>query len=152
MIEHVHPLEDFEAMRAANPVVDDDFYFAGNFPFGFNGLTTNRTVLNAETNKGWERALTDGDRTNRVHFFLNAAQVNAQSRLRLSFELVQGGIWLPLLGQSGEGFGVHDIVVRFRNSAGATTLVYSNRVDRDTRIAVDFPASSVTASAGPNTP
>ncbi len=133
------------------PVVDDDFYFPGTFPIGFNGLTTNRTVLTAETNRGWERALTDGDRTNRVHFFLNSAQAGSQSRFRASFELVQGGIWLPLLGQSGEGFGVHDIIVRFRNSAGATTLIYSNRIDRDTRIVVDFPASSVAASAGPNT-
>jgi uncharacterized protein (DUF1800 family) len=135
----------------ASPVVDDDFYFAGIFPSGFNGLTTNHTVLNAETNKGWERALTDGDRTNRVHFFLSNPQAGAQSRLRVSFELVHGGIWLPLHGQSGEGFGVHDITVRFRNSAGATTLIYSNRVDRDTRIVVDFPANSVAASAGPNT-
>jgi uncharacterized protein (DUF1800 family) len=136
---------------AANPVVDDDFYFPGTFPIGFNNLTTNRTVLNAETNRGWERALTDGDRTNRVHFFLTNSQAGAQSRLRLSFELIQGGIWLPLLGQSGEGFGIHDIAVRFRNSAGTTTLIYSNRLDRDTRIVVDFPASTVTASAGPNT-
>jgi len=135
----------------ANPGVDDDFYFGGTYPSGFNGLTTNRPVLVAELDKGWERALTDGDRTNRVHFFLNSAQAGVQSRLRLSFELVQGGIWLPLLGQSGEGFGVHDIAVRFRNNAGATTMIYSNRIDRDTRIVVDFPASNVAASAGPNT-
>lgn len=135
----------------ASPIVDDDFYFPGDFPTGFNGLTTNRTVLTAETNRGWERALTDGDRTNRVHFFLSSTQAGAPSRLRVSFELVQGGIWLPLLGQSGEGFGVHDIVVRFRNSAGATTLIYSNRFDRDTRIVVDFPANSVAASPGANT-
>lgn len=135
---------------ASNPVVDDDFYFAGTFPIGFNGLTTNRAVAVAELDKGWERALTDGDRTNRVHFFLTSVQANSQSRLRLSFELVYGGIWLPLLGQSGEGFGVHDVAVRFRNSAGTTTLIYSNRLDRDTRIVVDFPASSVAASAGPN--
>lgn len=135
----------------ANPVVDDDFYFVGTYLSGFNGLTTNRPVLVTELDKGWERALTDGDRTNRVHFFLNTAQAGAQSRLRLSFELIYGGIWLPLLGQSGEGFGVHDIAVRFRNSAGATTLVYSNRIDRDTRIVLDFPASSVAASAGANT-
>jgi uncharacterized protein (DUF1800 family) len=136
---------------AANSVVDDDFYFPGTFPIGFNSLTTNRTVLTAETNRGWERALTDGDRTNRVHFVLTGAQAGAQARLRVSFELVQGGIWLPLLGQSGEGFGLHDITVRFRNSAGATTLIYSNRIDRDTRIVVDFPASSVAAATDPNT-
>jgi hypothetical protein len=62
---------------AANPVVDDDFYFPGTFPIGFNSLTTNRTVLTAETNRGWERALTDGDRTNRVHFALTGAQAGA---------------------------------------------------------------------------
>jgi uncharacterized protein (DUF1800 family) len=136
---------------ASNPVVDDDFYFAGTFPVGFNGLATNRPVPVAELTKGWERALTDGDRTNRVHFFLSPTQAGAQSRLRLSFELVWGGIWLSLSNTSGEGFGRHDIAVRFRNSAGATTLVYSNRIDRDTRIVVDFPASSVAATAGPNT-
>lgn len=136
---------------ASNPVVDDDFYFAGTFPVGFNGLATNRPVPVAELTKGWERALTDGDRTNRVHFSLSPAQAGAQSRLRLSFELVWGGIWLSLSNTSGEGFGLHDIAVRFRNSAGATTLVYSNRIDRDTRIVVDFPASSVAATAGPNT-
>jgi uncharacterized protein (DUF1800 family) len=135
----------------ASPVVDDDFYFPGTFPIGFNNLTTNRNVFFAELDKGWERALSDGDRTNRVHFFLTSAHAGAQSRLRLSFELVWGGIWLPLLGQSGEGFGKHDIVVRFRNSAGQTTLISSNRVDRDTRIVVDFPATSVAASTGPNT-
>jgi len=135
----------------SNPTADDDFYFTGIFPIGFNGLTTNLPVPFAEPNSAWERALTDGDRTNRVHSFLSSAQAGAQSRLRLSFELVYGGIWLPLLGQSGEGFGSHDIAVRFRNSAGTTTLIYSNRLDRDTRIVVDFPASSVAASAGPNT-
>lgn len=148
---YLNDLRPGTVYTAGSPVVDDDFYFAGTYPIGFNGLTTNRAVLNAETNKGWERALTDGDRTNRVHFFLNSAQASSQSRLRASFELVQGGIWLPLLGQSGEGFGMHDITVRFRNSAGTTTLIYSNRLDRDTRIVVDFPASSVAASAGPNT-
>lgn len=139
-----------------NPERDDDFYFAGTYPVGFNGLTTNLPVAFAEpdlggTNSAWERALTDGDRTNRVHFFLTAAQVGAQSRLRLSFELVGGGVWLSLSNASGEGFGPHDITVRFKNAAGQGTLIYSNRVDRDTRIVLDFSAASVQASAGPNT-
>jgi hypothetical protein len=148
---YVNDLRPGTIYTTNNPVVDDDFYFPGAFLAGFNSLTTNRTVLTAETNRGWERALTDGDRTNRVHFFLSSAQAGATARLRLSFEMVWGGVWLSLLGQSGEGFGVHDIAVRFRNSAGATTLIYSNRLDRDTRIVVDFPASSVAASAGANT-
>jgi uncharacterized protein (DUF1800 family) len=135
-----------------NPIVDDDFYFAGNYPSGFNRLTTNRNVAVSEPNIAWERALTDGDRTNRVHFILTSTQAGAQSRLRLSFELVWGGIWYGApINASGEGSGTHDITVRFRNTAGATTLLYSNRVDRDTRIILDFPASSVAASAGANT-
>ena len=134
-----------------NPVVDDDFYFAGTYLNGFNGLTTNRTVAISEPNLGWERALTDGDRTNRVHFNLSSAQAGAQSRLRLSFELIWGGVWLSLSNMSGEGTGLHDITARFKNSAGTTTLLYSNRVDRDTRIILDFPAASVAASAGANT-
>ncbi|HEX5221646.1 MAG TPA: DUF1800 family protein [Verrucomicrobiae bacterium] len=136
---------------ANNPLADDDFYFAGNYPIGFNGLTTNLPVPFNEPDLAWERALTDGDRTNRVHFFLNATQTNAASRLRLSFELVWGGVWLSLSNASGEDFGQHDITVRFKNAAGQGTLLYSNRLDRDTRVVVDFPATSVLASGGPNT-
>ena len=44
-------------------------------------------------------ALTNGDKTNRIHFFLNSSQTNAQSRLRLSFELLGGGFWFNLLNQ-----------------------------------------------------
>ena len=135
-----------------NPAADDDFYFSGTYPIGFNGLTTNLPVALTEPNSAWERALTDGDRTNRVHFFLTSAQAGGQSRLRLSVELVWGGVWLGApINQSGEGFGSHDITVRFRNSAGQVTLLYSNRLDRNTRITLDFPATSVSASAGPNT-
>src|SRR5688572_163412 len=99
-----------------NPGPDDDFYFIGTYPAGFNNLSTNLPVPNPEPNTAFERALTDGDRTNRVHFFLNSSQAGAPSRLRLSFELVWGGVWLGApINQSGEGFGPHDITVRFRN-------------------------------------
>jgi len=134
-----------------NPDRDDDFYCAGTFPIGFNGLTTNLPVAFQEADSAWERALTDGDKTNRVHFFMTSAQAGTLSRLRLSFELVWGGVWLSLSNTSGEGFGPHDIVVRFKNSAGQGTLLYSNRLDRDTRIILDFNATNVLASAGPNT-
>ena len=62
-----------------NPDRDDDFYCAGTYPIGFNGLTTNLPVPFQEPDLAWERALTDGDRTNRVHFFLSAAQAGAQA-------------------------------------------------------------------------
>ena len=132
--------------------VDDDFYCAGTFLAGFNNLSTNRLVAVQEPDKGWERALTDGDRTNRVHFFLNTSQTNAQSRLRLSFDLVWGGVWLGApINQSGEGFGKHDIQVRFKNSGASSVLLLSKTIDRDTRFTIDFPATNVLASAGPNT-
>src|SRR5258706_12933840 len=105
-----------------------------------------------EPDIAWERALTDGDKPNRVHFFLSSAQAGPLSRLRLTFELVWGGVWYGApTNQSGEGFGVHDVVVRFKNSAGTASMLYTNRLDRDTRIVVDFPASAVAASARPNT-
>ncbi|MEI9865214.1 MAG: hypothetical protein WDN00_11830 [Limisphaerales bacterium] len=103
-----------------NPTADDDFYCAGTYPIGFNGLTTNLPVAFNEPDSAWECALTDGDRTNRVHFFLTPAQTNALTRLRLSCELVWGGVWLALSNQSGEDFGAHDVVVRFKNSAGVS--------------------------------
>src|SRR6185436_19158023 len=84
--------------------------------------------------------------------FLSGTQAGPISRLRLSFELVWGGVWYGApTNASVEGFGFHDVVVRFKNSVGLGTLVYSNRLDRDTRIILDFPATNVSASAGPNT-
>jgi uncharacterized protein (DUF1800 family) len=137
---------------ANNPTSDDDFYCAGTYPIGFNGLTTNLPVAFNEPDIAWERALTDGDKTNRVHFFLSSQQAGSLSRLRLSFELVWGGVWYGApTNQTGEGFGDHDVVVRFKNAAGTGTLLYTNRVSRDMRIILDFNASSVAASAGPNT-
>lgn len=135
----------------ANPAPDDDFYFAGTYPVGFNALPAALSVALSEPQNAWPRELHTASRTNRVHFFLSAAEAGPTSRLRLSVELVWGGIWYNQLSTSGEGFGVHDIVVRFRNASGQSTLVWSNRIDRGTLIVVDFPAASVAASAGPNT-
>src|SRR5687767_318841 len=58
----------------SNPTADDDFYVAGTYPSGFNGLITNLPVAFNEPDTAWERSLTDGDRTNRIHFFLTALQ------------------------------------------------------------------------------
>jgi uncharacterized protein (DUF1800 family) len=134
-----------------NPAADDDFYCAGTFPAGFNGLASPLVVPSQEPDVAWERELTDVDLTNRIHFFLTGAQTNKLSRLRLSFELVWGGSWNSALNDWGEGFGPHDILVLFKNSAGTNTVLFSNRVDRATRVIVDFAATNVFASAGPNT-
>ena len=124
---------------ASNPTADDDFYCAGFYPIGFNGLTTNLPVAFNEPDSAWERALTDGDKTNRVHFFLTAAQTNALCRLRLSLELVWGGSWIGApVNDSGENFGKHNIEVRFKG-AGAAALLFQKTLDRDTRVILDFP-------------
>src|SRR6266498_3134044 len=38
---------------ANNPTADDDFYCAGTFPIGFNGLTTNLPVAFNEPDIAW---------------------------------------------------------------------------------------------------
>jgi uncharacterized protein (DUF1800 family) len=134
-----------------NPAKDDDHYLAGTFPIGFNGLTTNLVMAVAEDDKGFERAITTTDPTNRVHFILTPTQAGAESRLRLSFELINGGFYYSSpISQNGEGFGRHDVEVRFR-SATATNLLWGGTVERDTRVTLDFAATNVAASAGPNT-
>jgi len=133
-----------------NPSRDDDYYFAGTYPIGFNNLTTNLPVALNEATNGFERALTEGDRTNRIHFFLNTSQANSLCRMRLSFELIWGGIWLTLSNQSGLGFGDHNIEVRFKG-AGQPVLLLQRTINRDTRFIIDFPAASVLANSGPNT-
>jgi len=135
---------------AANPIADDDFYLARNYPAGFNNLTTNLPVAFSEPDSACERAFTSGDKANRVHFFLNTSQTNAQSRSRLTFELIWGGYWYNLLAQSSEGFAQHDMQVRFKG-AGASVLLLAKTFNRDTRFSIDFPATNVLASAGPNT-
>ncbi len=77
---------------ANNPMSDDDFYEAGIYPAGFNGLTNDLVVPNAEPDSAFKAQLTNSDLTNRIHFFLDSAQSGPLSRLRLSFELDLAGI------------------------------------------------------------
>ncbi|MEN9678813.1 MAG: hypothetical protein RIS76_4709, partial [Verrucomicrobiota bacterium] len=133
----------------SNPSADDDFYFAGNFPVGFNGLTAVLPVPNPEPPSAWERAHTLSDRTNRIHFFLTAAQVSATAKLRLSLEFPVGGH--SVNGVSQVGIGEHDIVVRLRNASGASTLLYTGRISSPTVITANFLATNSVAVAGANT-
>lgn len=132
-----------------NPGPDDDFYFAGLYPNGFNGLKAPLSVPSPEPSSAWERALTRGDPTNRIHFFLTSPQVAAATQLRLIFELPSAAAMVP--GATKYPYGDHDVVVRLRNGAGATTLLYSNRISSPSRISLDFIASNSVAKAGPNT-
>ncbi len=137
--------------EASNPARDDDFYQAGTYPAGFNGIAgAPWSVPYPEPSNAFERVVASNDPANRVHFILPAAAAGTQARLRLTFEIVNGGTWSQSSG-SGEGFGSHDLRVRWINSNGATTILQRNGLDRDTRFTLDIPAASVQALAGPNT-
>ncbi|MEO8615259.1 MAG: DUF1800 family protein [Luteolibacter sp.] len=137
-------------LGANNPERDDHFYQAGTYPVGFNGLTAPLIVPNPEPPAAFERALTNWDPSNYIHFVLSPAQASSQSRLRLTFELLDGGIW-PQPDSNGDNFGTHDITVRFRTATTNTLVLQRAGVDRDTRFTIDIPASSVQAVAGANT-
>ena len=135
---------------ANNPDRDDHFYQAGTYPIGFNGLSSQLVVPNPEPTSAFERAMSNTDTKKLVHFIMNASQAGAQSRLRLTFELIWGGSWSALTG-NGENFGTHDITVRFKTATSNTLIFERNGLDRDTRFTIDIPAASVQAVAGANT-
>jgi len=132
----------------SNPKADDDYYFGGVYPAGFNQLGSLLRVPNDEPFNAWERALTQSDRTNRLHFLLGSAQVAGGTQFRLRTDIAGGG-WM--MGSSVQpGFGEHDHVVRFRNGAGVATILASHRLTRITNLVVDFTAAQVTATLGAN--
>lgn len=137
---------DPEFNAGTNPGADDDFYFAGYYPAGFNGLAQPRSVPFDEPPVAWERANTSGDRTNRVHFILNPGQ--ATSKFRLSMEFTTGKTLIDEVVQPG--FGQHDMVIRFRNGAGLVTSLYSQRLAQAGVVQVEFTAAAVRATEGAN--
>ena len=118
-------------------VLDDDYYFAGTYPAPIGVLAANEPIAN------FERSITAGDPRNRIHFPLTAAQASANNRLRVTFSLFGGGVWVngPL-----PGFGSHDIAVRFNG----VLIDTKPGVTWDKMITVTVPASSVNAVAGAN--
>lgn len=131
-----------------NPGPDDDFYFAGNYPPGFNTLGELLEVPNDEPTWAWERSLTAGDPVNRIHFTLAPAQVISGSGLRLSFEFGTGGSMEG--GVFRSGFSIHDVAVRFRNGLGVRTPLYVRRLARPTAVILEFTTDQVAALEGPN--
>ncbi|MBN8247601.1 MAG: putative Ig domain-containing protein, partial [Verrucomicrobia bacterium] len=137
-----------EAPPGALGVMDDDFYTQGTYPSGFNGLTSQRVLSADEASTQWERSLTPGDRTNRVHFVLSSAQVSTDSRGRLTIGLFNGNITSNSVNL---GFGEHIIVANFRNAAGVVRQISSNVVTAEAKLVATFSMSYVQAAAGPNT-
>ncbi|MCW5557132.1 MAG: PQQ-dependent sugar dehydrogenase [Verrucomicrobiae bacterium] len=131
----------------ANPTADDDFYFAGYYPIGFNGLNQERFVPFDEPPVAWERANTTGDRTNRMHFILDPGQLTSKFRLSMEFP---GGTTV-INGETLPGIGQHDMVFQFRNGAGRVTTLYSQRLTQRGVVQVEFTAAAVQATQGANT-
>ena len=84
-----------------------------------------------------------------MHLVLSPAQVEPAMRFRLGVEFVAGGTSVG--GVTQPGFGAHDMVVRFRNGAGAGTVLFSQRIQARTNWVLEFTAASVAATAGGNT-
>ena len=64
---------------------------------------------NAATN--FERAVTAGSTTTRVHFTLSEPTPPPASQVRLSVDLIAGGWWDAAAAAGGAGFGNHDVAL-----------------------------------------
>ena len=140
---------DPQYATASNPTADDDFYFAGLYPIGFNGLIQPLQVPNDEPAVAWERALTTRDRTNRMHFHLKPSQVASGARLRLRYRMSSGGGVLN--GVPIPGFGSHRIAVRFRGGSGPVEIAPPSLITGQNEWTLDFSPDAVGARSGPNT-
>jgi hypothetical protein len=132
----------------SNPTADDDFYFSGNYPASYNGSVGALSIPNDEPAVAFESALTSGDRTNRIHFLLTAAQVAERARLKISFRFAGGGEFSNKI--SLPGFGTHDVAVNLKNRSGVVTPLYSARLTQPTEGLIDVLATAAQAQLGPN--
>ncbi|MBN8248121.1 MAG: hypothetical protein J0L84_11835, partial [Verrucomicrobia bacterium] len=139
----------YDANPAANPVADDDFYFAGQYPSGFNSLPGVLSVPNDEPAIAWERGHTAGDRFKRAHWNLSAGHLVTGARFRLSVEFATGGFSLD--GVTQPGFGTHNMEIWFRNGNGGSTPLRVETMTGPTEVVLEFSAASVGATLGANT-
>ncbi|MBL9176315.1 MAG: PQQ-dependent sugar dehydrogenase, partial [Verrucomicrobiales bacterium] len=140
---------DVQYLEVGNPGPDDDFYFAGDYPAGFNGLTLPLRVPQDEPSRAWERAHTLGDPNNRMHFVLDPVQAAGSSPLRLTAEFAFGGFSVGSVVQ--RGFGEHDLLILFRNGNGVSTPVFNGRLSGASNVVLEFSPATVAATPGPNT-
>ncbi|MBN8247454.1 MAG: hypothetical protein J0L84_08430, partial [Verrucomicrobia bacterium] len=140
---------DPEYVTPGNPTADDDFHFAGTYPAGFNQLSAARSVPFDEPSSAWERALTQRDRTNRIHVTLESGQISGTNLITLRAEFASGGFSVGGVVQTG--FGSHDIVVRFRNGNGVATEVFSGTLTAAGDVVANFTPNQVQATVGANT-
>ena len=118
--------------------LDDDFYTAGTYAAGFNGLTAPLAVAADEPWTNWERAHTHRDRANRVHFVAGTA-----GPATLTVVWGSGG-WMTN-GVTQSGFSSHNMVIT-HVAGGTTNTLWTGTVTQPLQVAVPF-----NAVAGANT-
>ena len=119
---------------------DDDYYLGGSYPPPIGVLAVDEDLANIE------RALTEGDPRNRIHFPLSAAERSSESVLRISIDLIDGGAWVSELGGTQPGFHSHDLSLTL-NGVGIGTWT---GIHHDQLLLVDVPAADVGALAEDN--
>ena len=121
--------------------LDDDFYLLGVYPDPIGILYTGE---NPATN--FERAVTGGSTTTRVHFTLSEPAPPASSQVRISVDLIAGGWWDAAAAAAGAGFGNHDITLNVNGTEVWSQFDITEPVLAQTT----FTAGSVNMTAGEN--
>lgn len=117
----------------SSTALDDDFYTAGVYPVGFNGLTSQLFVDSDEPWIHWERALTMSDVENRIHLVTSAGPVTLTMGLNLGSTIGTNGLKvLPVL---------HQIMVVHRASDGTELVLANFQISASTVVTIPFDAT-----------
>ncbi len=119
---------------------DDDYFLAGDFGGTIGVVAEDEPWIN------FERAVANGDPNNRFHFILDPVQAHPASEYRLTLNLIGGGWWDAEAGQSGVGFGTHDVSI-LMNGEEITSV---NSIVQNTLVSEVFTGADVNAEEGEN--
>ncbi len=111
---------------------DDDYYFAGTYPGEIGTVAADEALAN------YDRALTAGDPTNRIHFNLDDISASEGAEYRVEVQLCCLG---PADGST------HDIVMRLNDFE----FFSQNGITGDTLVRATVSGSDAGAAPGPNT-
>ena len=113
--------------------LDDDYYFAGSYPAGFNGLKAPIEVARDEPWLNFERALTHRDLTNRIHLTTDSA---GPATFRIMF--ATGGVALNNVVEPG--FHTHDVTVLHVANGVEKPIWRGTVTKRQTLVTIPFQA------------
>ncbi|RTK99137.1 MAG: hypothetical protein EKK57_10230 [Proteobacteria bacterium] len=123
--------------------LDDDFYTSGTYPSGFNNLASSIHIEQDEPSSNWERALTNGDRTNRLHFVVSETK---NATLKIGFRkggwMINGVVQSSTMPPTGN---LHDIVLIHKTLTNST-IIWQGGINANTTLTIPLIVDS-----GPNT-